>query len=124
MDESLASASLLLSELLELKAYFYSEDHAEKAQRVNALVVRVLDLLGGHVDGPGEYTRPPSTRAARAFVRGRALDCREEYSAEAEVELGTAVKMAPVAAHWNAMGHCLWKKGDTLTPSRPPASIR
>ena len=112
-DESLASALELLAELLDLKTYFYSSNQMEKSRRVEAGVGRILALLGGHLDGPGEFARLPSSRAARAYVRGRALDCRAEFSPDAEVELGVAVKLAPnAAAHWNAMGHCLWKKGE------------
>jgi Tfp pilus assembly protein PilF len=112
-DEPLASALELLAELLDFKTYFYSSNETEKSRRVEAAVERILGLLSGHLDGPGEFARSPSSRAARAYVRGRALDCRAEFSPEAEVELGVAVKLAPnKAAHWNAMGHCLWKKGE------------
>jgi tetratricopeptide (TPR) repeat protein len=47
------------------------------------------------------------------YLRGRALDCYKEYSAEAEKCLSKAVKLEPSSCdNWNALGRCFWKKND------------
>lgn len=47
------------------------------------------------------------------YIRGKALNVTEEYSAEAERALGKAAKLAPGhAGVWNSLGECFWKKRD------------
>jgi hypothetical protein len=107
------SAEGYLAELLNLKQHVFTAERSEKQAAVQALIDRVVAALGPRAADP-EPDTPAARRerARRCYLRGRALDCHEDYDAGAEVELAEAVRLEPTARHWNAMGHVQWKKGD------------
>ena len=54
-------------------------------------------------------------RALQCFVRGKALNALDGYSADAEENLTKAVKLQPKHSEaWTSLGMCMWKKGDLL----------
>jgi tetratricopeptide (TPR) repeat protein len=101
-----------LTRLLDIKATFFSVDRKEKSLKIQEIISSILSAteLGSR--------RPTTTQdLARTFyIRGKALDCKEEYCEQAEFELARAVKLNPMEyEYWNAIAHCFWKKGDIKT---------
>lgn len=100
--QSLARVDALLKELWVLRDAFFAADPQVKAAVVETKIREILELI------------PQGTAKARAaYLRGRALDAGDAYSAEANTSLEKAVKLAPdLVEAWAALGHCLWKKPD------------
>lgn len=49
------------------------------------------------------------------YIKGKALNCLESYSNEAEELLSASIKLQPKRYDaWNSLGQCLWKKGDLV----------
>ena len=50
-----------------------------------------------------------------AYVKGKAINCYDAYSTEAEELLTMAVKLDPLNYKaWTSLGQCYWKKGDKM----------
>ncbi|KAJ8606901.1 hypothetical protein CTAYLR_008928 [Chrysophaeum taylorii] len=90
-----------LAALWELREKYFGED---KEKEIEARIARLLEAASALA---------PQERALAALVRGRALDARSEYCAEAEAELSRAVKLSPSSVDaWYGLGHVFWKKRD------------
>jgi len=111
-QQCVETAEAHLAELLNLKQHVFTADRGEKQGQVQALINRIFDVLAAAPDPGLDTAAAREERARRAYVRGRALDCHEDYSEASEVELAEAVRLGPSVASWNAMGHVQWKKGD------------
>lgn len=96
-----------LAELYEVHDYVFTSEKAEKQARLRGMI----DTTVAAVKALEAST--PAERAALAFYHGKALDAAEGYQKEAEDQLSVAVKLDPSRIDaWNALGNCLWKKGD------------
>jgi tetratricopeptide (TPR) repeat protein len=99
-----------LKGLYEIHDHFFTKDAKEKQKRLAGAVDEVCHAL----DAVGEVNSR-TDRAQVAYIRGRAKDVFEQYSSESEQLLSSAVKLESTNIDaWNALGHCVWKKGDLL----------
>ncbi|KAJ1460438.1 hypothetical protein M885DRAFT_509419 [Pelagophyceae sp. CCMP2097] len=96
-----------LVDLWRCRDAFFATDPARKKELLQQRVDGVLRAL------EASPAKGADQRARAAYVKGRALDASEAFSAEAEAELSRALKLAPGDAEaWAALGHALWKKRD------------
>ena len=110
-SDGVAVASDVLAKLEHVRRNVFTKRKEEKAKLVQELIDKVFEALGPADEA--EAALPGKQRAKRAFIRGRALDAKEEYDAAAEGYLARAVKLDPTAIdHWNGLGHVFWKKDD------------
>lgn len=101
-----------LSKLLDIKATFFSLDREEKSIKIQSIITSILSST--------EILKNRSSNSVNevmisklCYIRGKALDCKEEYCEQAEFELSQAVKLNPTEyEYWNSIAHCFWKKGD------------
>ncbi|EKX31722.1 hypothetical protein GUITHDRAFT_122091 [Guillardia theta CCMP2712] len=98
-----------LRSLYELHEGLVVLDLHERSERLMAERQALLSLL----DQFPATGRSKKERATLSYIRGKAFDAGEEYSAEAEQDLSRAVKLDPsLGDAWNQLGTCLWKKGE------------
>lgn len=102
-----------LAALYEIHDFYHTSEKGEKQQMVRDAVDAVAAGVDAIEATAGAAEHSGRLRARLAFLRGRALDALDGYTAAAEEALSRAVKLEPddVAA-WNALAHCFWKKGD------------
>lgn len=110
-DELCRSATQQLEELCTFHDTFFHLNKQlkqgqilSKVQNIEAIVEKIAEVSS---DSSGKYT------AQIAYILGKAKNCGDHYSAEAEMYLRRAVKLNIHDINaWNTLAECLWKKTD------------
>jgi len=106
-DELCNRASVQLEKLCVFHdTYFHSNKHL-KQEKLLAMVQDIEKI----VERIAEASSDSKYNAKIAYVLGKARNCGDNYSAEAEMYLRRAVKLNIHDVNgWNTLAECLWKK--------------
>mmetsp|Transcript_101608 Transcript_101608/g.291235 ORF Transcript_101608/g.291235 Transcript_101608/m.291235 type:complete len:469 (+) Transcript_101608:86-1492(+) len=115
-EKVLVASQTALAALVDLKNSYYTADADAKAAKLQEASTAVTESLDSELAALPERERDSlAVRAESALVRGRALDAFETFNPEAEELLAKAVKLDSTNVDgWNALGECMWKKGDLV----------
>ena len=115
-EKVLVASQTALVALVDLKNSYYTADADATAAKLQEASTAVTESLDSELAALPERERDSlAVRRESALVRGRALDAFETFNPEAEELLAKAVKLDSTNVDgWNALGECLWKKGDLM----------
>ena len=108
--EAIGNALKKLDDLVELQTWYFTQNKQEKRVKIESLVAKISNQLDSL--SPEQID---SHRALIYYLKGQSLNANLEYSEESEKLLTKSVKLCPNNTDaWNALGSCLWKKGEII----------
>jgi tetratricopeptide (TPR) repeat protein len=106
-DDLCSRASKKLEELCIFHDTFFHLEKQLKQDRIAEMVQEIENI----VEKVAEASSDSKYNAKIAYVLGKAKNCGDNYSAEAEMYLRRAVKLDIHDVNgWNTLAECLWKK--------------
>lgn len=107
---ALEDAKKCVDELYDLRDHYFEKNGIEKATEKTREVEEKMLEVREHVD---KLLGMCHKKAHYFYLCGKTLNVLPNYDPQAQEALSRAVKLDPLLVDaWNALGECLWKKGD------------